>query len=88
VKTRPGQSLSELYEALQSSPPEAWDDTMGTNVQSVYFTVTAFLPLLGEAAKKGQGRGSVVLTGSISGMHWDIGFDNLQYQVSKAYFTF
>jgi hypothetical protein len=41
--------------------------------------------LLGEAAKKGQGRGSVILTGSVGGIHWDNNVDILNYQASKAY---
>ena len=82
---RPGQSLEELHEALSSASYQDWDDTFRTNVQSVYFTVVAFLPLLGAAAKKGQGRGSVILTGSIGGMHWDNKVDALHYQASKAY---
>jgi NAD(P)-dependent dehydrogenase (short-subunit alcohol dehydrogenase family) len=84
IATKPGQSLEEVHEALMSSPPENWDTVLKTNVDSVYFTIAAFIPLLGAAAKQGQGRGSVVVTGSIAGLHWDIGFDHLSYQVSKA----
>lgn len=43
------------------------------------------MALLGEAAKKGQGRGSVVLAGSVAGIHWSSSIDNLAYQASKAY---
>jgi len=86
VYARPGSSLSELYEALASSRREDWDDTFQTNVESVFYTVVSFIPLLGEAAKKGQGRGSVVITGSASGIHWDKGVDNLHYATSKAFF--
>jgi NAD(P)-dependent dehydrogenase (short-subunit alcohol dehydrogenase family) len=43
------------------------------------------MPLLAEAAKKGQGRGSVVLTGSVGGIHWAKEVDTLAYQASKAY---
>lgn len=85
TRARPGQSLEELHEALSSASYQDWDDTLKTNVQSVYFTVVAFLPLLGAAAKKGQGRGSVILTGSVGGMHWDNRVDTLDYQASKAY---
>jgi NAD(P)-dependent dehydrogenase (short-subunit alcohol dehydrogenase family) len=87
ISTKPGQSLEEVYEALMSSPQENWDATLKTNVESVYFTIAAFIPLLGAAAKQGQGRGSVVITGSIAGIHWDFGFDHLAYQVSKAYIS-
>jgi NAD(P)-dependent dehydrogenase (short-subunit alcohol dehydrogenase family) len=76
--------LEEVHQALMSSPLENWDATLKTNIESVYFTITAFIPLLGAAAKRGQGRGSVVVTGSVSGIHWDFGFDHLSYQVSKA----
>ena len=85
IATKEGQSLDEVYEALMSSPQENWDATLKTNIESVYFTIAAFIPLLGAAAKQGQGRGSVVITGSIAGIHWDFGFDHLSYQVSKAY---
>src|SRR5208282_1361191 len=81
-------SLEEMHKALSSSTDEIWEETFKTNVQSVYFTVVAFMPLLGEAARKGQGRGSVLLTGSIGGIHWSANIDNLAYQASKAYFTY
>jgi len=84
IATEPGQSLEEVHQALMSSPIANWDTVLKTNVESVYFTIAAFIPLLGKAAKRGQGRGSVVVTGSIGGIHWDIGFDHLSYQVSKA----
>lgn len=78
-------SLEDLHHALKSQKPEDWDATMKTNVTSVYFTVVSFLPLLGAAAKKGDGRGSVVITGSIGGLHNDKRVENLHYQASKAY---
>jgi NAD(P)-dependent dehydrogenase (short-subunit alcohol dehydrogenase family) len=81
----PGLSLQETYEALSSGSEQLWDDTLKTNVTSVYSTVVAFMPLLAEAAKKGQGRGSVVLTGSVAGIHWSNEVDTLAYQASKAY---
>lgn len=81
-----GTSLEEMHKALSSSIDEIWEETFKTNVQSVYFTVIAFMPLLGEAAKKGQGRGSVVLTGSIAGIHWSRNIDNLAYMSSKSLF--
>jgi NAD(P)-dependent dehydrogenase (short-subunit alcohol dehydrogenase family) len=77
--------LEELHKALSSSSEEIWDETLKTNVSSVYFTVAAFVPLLGAAAKRGGGRGSVIITGSSAGFHWDRGFDSLAYQTSKAY---
>jgi NAD(P)-dependent dehydrogenase (short-subunit alcohol dehydrogenase family) len=79
-------SLEELHHALKNQKWEDWEDTMRTNVSSVYFTVVAFLPLLGAAAKKGDGRGNVVITGSIGGLHNDRRVDNLHYQASKAYY--
>jgi NAD(P)-dependent dehydrogenase (short-subunit alcohol dehydrogenase family) len=81
-----GSSLEDLYNSLRNQKPEDWEDTMKTNVSSVFFTVVSFLPLLGAAAKKGAGRGSVVITGSIGGIHHDKRLDILHYQASKAYY--
>jgi len=81
-----GSSLEDLYNSLRNQKHEDWEDTMRTNVSSVFFTVVSFLPLLGAAAKKGNGRGSVLITGSIGGMHHDKRVDNLHYQASKAYY--
>jgi len=80
--------LEELHAALSSSDPQDWNDTLSTNVTAVYYTVVAFMPLLGKAAKRGQGRGSVVITGSVGGMHWDAYVDTHDYQASKAYCFF
>jgi NAD(P)-dependent dehydrogenase (short-subunit alcohol dehydrogenase family) len=80
-----GQSLQEFQEAMASSTYENWEETLKTNVQAVYFTVVAFITLLGQAAKKGEGRGSVILTGSVGGIHADKSVENLSYQSSKAY---
>jgi len=86
VYAAPGLSLEQTYKALASGSEKLWDDTLKTNVSSVYFTVVAFLPLLGAAAKNGQGRGSVILTGSVAGIHWSNEIDTLAYQASKASF--
>ena len=82
---QPGvQTIEELQAALASATVDSWEDTLKTNVQAVYYTVVSFLPLLAAAAKKGEGRGGVVLTGSVAGIHWDHSVDNLNYQASKA----
>jgi NAD(P)-dependent dehydrogenase (short-subunit alcohol dehydrogenase family) len=85
IRARPGQTLEELHIALSSSDPKDWNDTLSTNVTAVYYTIVAFMPLLGNAAKKGQGRGSVVITGSVGGLHWDKFVDTHDYGASKAY---
>lgn len=85
IHVQPGQSLEEFQEAMASSTYDNWEETLKTNVQAVYFTVVAFITLLGKAAQKGEGRGSVILTGSVGGFHQDKGVENLSYQSSKAY---
>jgi NAD(P)-dependent dehydrogenase (short-subunit alcohol dehydrogenase family) len=85
IHVRDGQSLEEFQEAMASSAYSNWEATLKTNVQAVYFTVVAFITLLGKAAEKGEGRGSVILTGSVGGFHQDKGVENLSYQSSKAY---
>lgn len=81
-----GSSLEDLYNSLRNQKHGDWEDTMRTNVSSVFFTVVSFLPLLGASARKGNGRGSVLITGSIGGMHHDKRVDNFHYQASKAYY--
>jgi len=47
-----------------------WDDIFRTNVSSIFFMTTAFLPLLDAASKKVHGWSSTVLNiTSISGMY-------------------
>ena len=70
---------------MASSTYSDWEETLKTNVQAVYFTVVAFITLLGKGAERGQGRGSVILTGSVGGIHHDKNVENLSYQCSKAY---
>jgi len=84
IHVRDGQSLEEFQEAMASSAYSNWEATLKTNVQAVYFTVVAFITLLGKAAEKGEGRGSVILTGSVGGLHQDKNVENLSYQSSKA----
>jgi NAD(P)-dependent dehydrogenase (short-subunit alcohol dehydrogenase family) len=84
IPVQPGVSLEQTHEALASHDYSAWDDILTTNVRSIYYTVVTFIPLLGEAAKQGEGRGCATLIGSVGGIHWDKHIDTLNYSSAKA----
>jgi NAD(P)-dependent dehydrogenase (short-subunit alcohol dehydrogenase family) len=63
--------LSDLQSALSTSSQELWTDTFATNTWGPYVTTTSFLHLLGRAAEKGNGRGSVIIMTSINARHWN-----------------
>ncbi|KAA1475788.1 NAD(P)-binding protein [Dentipellis sp. KUC8613] len=55
---------------LPTYDPDAWAQQFSLNAWSPAAVTSAFAPLLVEAAKKGEGRGSVILVSSISDSMW------------------
>jgi len=78
----PGQSLSQLETATLSAPYSAWEKVFRVNVLAPYYLTAGLVTLLGAAAAKGEGRGSVIMFSSPASVH------NHQfvpaYQTSKA----
>ncbi|CAG9942482.1 unnamed protein product [Clonostachys rosea f. rosea IK726] len=79
---KPGETLEQLESATLSAPYSGWEHTMRLNVLAPYFLTAGLITLLGKAAAKGEGRGSVILFSSPASVH------NNQfvpcYQTSKA----
>ncbi|CAG9990547.1 unnamed protein product [Clonostachys byssicola] len=79
---KPGDTLEQLESATLSAPYSGWEHTMRLNVLAPYFLTAGLITLLGKAAAKGEGRGSVILFSSPASVH------NNQfvpcYQTSKA----
>ncbi|KAL4963088.1 SDR family NAD(P)-dependent oxidoreductase [Aspergillus stella-maris] len=79
---KPGDTLSQLQKATLSCPYSGWEHTFRLNVLAPYYLTAGLITLLGEAASRGEGRGSVVLFSSPASVH------NHQfvpaYQTSKA----
>ncbi|VUC36589.1 unnamed protein product [Clonostachys rosea] len=79
---KPGDSLERLETATLSAPYAGWEHTMRLNVLAPYFLTAGLITLLGKAAARGEGRGSVILFSSPASVH------NNQfvpcYQTSKA----
>ncbi|CAH0039133.1 unnamed protein product [Clonostachys rhizophaga] len=79
---KPGETLEQLESATLSAPYSGWEHTMRLNVLAPYFLTAGLISLLGKAAAKGGGRGSVILFSSPASVH------NNQfvpcYQTSKA----
>ncbi|CAH0051153.1 unnamed protein product [Clonostachys solani] len=79
---KPGDNLEQLESATLSAPYSGWEHTMRLNVLAPYFLTAGLITLLGKAAAKGEGRGSVILFSSPASVH------NNQfvpcYQTSKA----
>jgi NAD(P)-dependent dehydrogenase (short-subunit alcohol dehydrogenase family) len=77
-----GESLTKLEAATMSAPYGGWESTFRVNVLAPYFLTAGLITLLGAAAAKGDGRGSVILFSSPASVH------NHQfvpcYQTSKA----
>lgn len=77
-----GSGLEKLEAATLSAPYQGWEHTFRLNVMAPYFLTAGLIGLLGKAAAKGDGRGSVVLLSSPASVH------NNQfvpcYQTSKA----
>ena len=67
-----GKNASEFKQNLfepENATFENWDDTWRTNVSSIFFMTTAFLPLLEKSTEMHPGwSGTVINIGSISGL--------------------
>ncbi|EHK96714.1 putative General stress protein 39 [Glarea lozoyensis 74030] len=57
----PGESLSDLVKATNSLSYEDLDASFRINLYAQYFLTAGLLDLLGAAAAKGDGRGSVII---------------------------
>lgn len=69
------------------TPPtfDEWQSTFETNVTALYFTSTAFLPLLGKATQTTKGySASIANIASISGMMRTSSGGQFAYAASKA----
>ncbi|KAJ5225596.1 hypothetical protein N7468_006821 [Penicillium chermesinum] len=63
---------------------QAWDDTFRTNVTQLFFTTTAFLPLIQKSTEKHRGwSGTVINISSISGIV-KVSQHHFAYNASKA----
>jgi NAD(P)-dependent dehydrogenase (short-subunit alcohol dehydrogenase family) len=76
--------LTELQSSMWSTKPSDWADTFSVNSTAHYFMSVAFLPLLAEASKLGNGRGVVIVTSSCASMHNMTNIDLTSYATSKA----
>jgi NAD(P)-dependent dehydrogenase (short-subunit alcohol dehydrogenase family) len=78
----PGESLSKLEAATLSTPYAGWEKVLRVNVLAPYYLTAGLINLLGAAAAKGEGKGSVIMFSSPASVH------NHQfvptYQTSKA----
>lgn len=81
------QSSHELRKSLfedETGDIGAWDDTFRTNVTQLFFTTTAFLPLLQKSSEKQHGWSSTVINiTSISGIV-KVSQNHFAYNASKA----
>lgn len=84
----PGMQLAALQKEMWDTDAAAFDNTFDVNVRGVYYTVTAFLPLLeaGNAKKNVEQSSQVVITSSIGGFH-RVPFPHFAYCASKAAVT-
>lgn len=82
ITFKPGQSLENLVEATNSLDFGELDYSFRLNLYAQYYLAAGLLDLIGAAAKKGVGRGSITMFSSGAGTH------NAQfvpaYQMSKA----
>lgn len=82
ITYRPGDSLEQLEKATLSAPYAGWEQVFRVNVLAPYYLTAGLVTLLGAAAAKGEGRGSVIMFSSPASVH------NHQfvpcYQTSKA----
>lgn len=69
VSFEPGQSLEKLVEATKSLSFEDLDYSFRINLYAQYYLAAGLLDLLGAAAKKGEGRGSITMFSSAASMH-------------------
>jgi NAD(P)-dependent dehydrogenase (short-subunit alcohol dehydrogenase family) len=77
-------SVAEIQESLLSHSAEGWRDTFSINTSAHFFLTAQLLDLLAASAKKGDGRGCVVVTSSCASMHLCTNVDLMSYAASKA----
>ncbi|TFY77926.1 hypothetical protein EWM64_g6084 [Hericium alpestre] len=82
--TFPQQSAAEMGAALASYDRALWEELYALNVWAAGVLTGEFLPLLAAAAKKGDGRGSVLNISSTSATVWNQFWPIQAYQTSKA----
>ncbi|KAA1475805.1 NAD(P)-binding protein [Dentipellis sp. KUC8613] len=76
--------LQDPAALLPKFDPDVWSEEFSLNVWSPAALTSAFAPLLVEAAKKGDGRGSVILISSIADSMWVATNTMTGYNVSKV----
>lgn len=84
VQSYSSASLAEIQESLLSHSHAAWGETFSVNSTAHFFLTAELLGLLGESAKRGDGRGCVVITSSCASMHNCTNVDLTSYAASKA----
>lgn len=82
VEYQAGDPLSKLAESMQSMAYADMEVSFRVNVMGPYYVTAGLIDLLGEAAKAGEGRGSVILYSSAAAQHH--GQFGPAYQTSKA----
>lgn len=82
ITYHPGNSLNQLKNATLSAPYTEWEDSFRINVLGPYFLTAELIDLLGAAAAKGEGRGSVLIFSSPASIHTNQFVPC--YQTSKA----
>ncbi len=78
----PGQSLATLVDATQSLSYDDLDKSFRINLYHQYFLASGLLDLIGAAAEKGEGRGSIIMLSSVASKH--NGQFVPAYQLTKA----
>lgn len=73
-----------MHAALSSCTASDWANVITTNAWAPYTVTSSFIPLLANAAKEGEGRGSVIMIGSMTSKTWNPWRTWTAYSVSKA----
>ncbi|KAK1219357.1 hypothetical protein PQX77_017932 [Marasmius sp. AFHP31] len=79
-----GLSTESPFRLLRSEDPTQWDDQFRVFSWSPYTLTLMLLPLLAEAAKLGEGRGSVIMVSSIAARFWNPHWGVAAYSAAKA----
>ncbi|KAL4790833.1 hypothetical protein BDV19DRAFT_382018 [Aspergillus venezuelensis] len=82
IPYEPGESLSKFAASMSSLPYEDMEASFRINVFAQYNLTASLVHLLGNAAKRGEGRGSVICFSSVASKH--NGQFVPAYQASKA----
>jgi NAD(P)-dependent dehydrogenase (short-subunit alcohol dehydrogenase family) len=65
----PGEPLSSLVQATQSLSYDDLDKSFRVNLYQQYFLAAGLLDLLGAAARRGGGRGNIIMFSSVASKH-------------------